>query len=48
VGFKCFSDDCCDYGIKDLLDLMEEETGIAFLLDDPAGMARAWGGLEIL
>jgi TusA-related sulfurtransferase len=43
IGFKCFSDACCDYTFYDLLELLEGRTGIEFDINDDFGNMERCG-----
>jgi len=47
LGFKCFSSDCEDYHMSDLLELLEDETGIPFQFFSQDEMEAKWGGIEV-
>jgi hypothetical protein len=55
VGFSCFSDDCADYKMSDLRDLLVEKTGrrskVRFYVEQPIDLDKvndAWGGVDDL
>jgi hypothetical protein len=55
VGFSCFSDDCADYKMSDLRDLLAERTGhrskVRFYKDRPLDLEKAnksWGDVDDL